>query len=387
MKFIHTGDWHIGKIVNEFYMTSDQEYILNQLIDLIALEKPDALIIAGDLYDRSVAPVEAVELLDRVFSRILLELKTPIIAIAGNHDSPERLAFGSSILNAKGLFIEGILKKDPVKVVLKDDHGPVNFYMVPYSDPPVVRELYEKEDIKCHDDAMKCIIDNIKENMNLNERNVIICHGFVVGSEEPETSESERPLSIGGTEYIKAEYFNAFNYTALGHLHGAQRVSGDKIRYSGSLMKYSFSEVNHKKSVTLVNIDEKGEVSIELKELNPKRDMRRIKGSIKDLLNPEVYKDTDVEDYINVILTDEGEILDAIGQLRAVYPNIMMLNRENCIKNNEPSNTAAALGYKQKSKLELFNDFYTNITGLDFSEDKKSVLVDILEKVEKEEWR
>ncbi len=223
--------------------------------------------------------------------------------------------------------------------------------------------------------------------MNLNERNVMVCHGFVVGSEEPEISESERPLSIGGTEYIKAEYFNLFNYTALGHLHGAQKVAGDKIRYSGSLMKYSFSEVNHKKSVTLVNIDEKGEISIELKELKPKRDMRRIKGSIKDLLNHEVYKDTNVEDYINVVLTDEGEILDAIGQLRAVYPNIMMLNRENSLKNNEPSNTAAALGYKQKSKLELFNDFYNNITGINFSEEKKSVMVDILEKVEKEEWR
>lgn len=386
MKFIHTGDWHIGKIVNEFYMTLDQEYILNQLIELIAIEKPDALIIAGDLYDRSVAPVEAVELLDRTFSKILLELKTPIIAIAGNHDSPERLGFGSSILNAKGLYIEGILKEDIAKVVLQDEYGPVNFYLVPYADPPVVRELYGREDIRCHDDAMKCIIENIKQKMQENERNVMVCHGFVVGCEEPEISESERPLSIGGTEYIKAEYFNAFNYTALGHLHGPQKVGGDNIRYSGSLMKYSFSEVKHKKSVTIVNIDEKGKVSIDLKELKAKRDMRKIKGSLKDLLNPEVYKGTNLEDYINVILTDEGEILDAIGQLRAVYPNIMMLTRENSIRNNEPSKTAAALGYKQKSKLELFNDFYTNITGLEFSEDKKSVMVNVLEKVEKEEW-
>lgn len=387
MKFIHTGDWHIGKIVNEFYMTQDQEHILMQLVELIREEEPDALVIAGDIYDRSVAPVEAVELLDRIFSYILLELETPIIAIAGNHDSPERLCFGNSILNARGLYIEGVLKNEPARVVLQDKHGPVNFYLVPYTDPPVVRNIYQREDIKCHDDAMKCIIEKIEEKLNKDERNVMVCHGFVVGSEEPEVSESERPLSIGGTEYIKAEYFKAFNYTALGHLHGPQRVGADNIRYSGSLLKYSFSEAKHKKSVTVVNIDEKGNTSVQLRELSPKRDMRVIKGELKELLKPEIYMDTNVEDYINVILTDDGEILDPIGQLRAVYPNIMMITRENTLKRNEPSKTSADAGFKKKSKLELFKDFYNDMTGLEFTEDKTGVVAGIIEKVEREEWR
>ncbi|HHY78742.1 MAG TPA: exonuclease subunit SbcD, partial [Clostridiales bacterium] len=187
MKIIHTGDWHIGKIVNEYHMTKDQEYILNQLLDIIREEKPHALIIAGDIYDRSVAPVEAVELLDKVLGKIVLEYGVPVLAIAGNHDSPERLNFGSEILKTKGLYIEGLLKKEPEKVVLYDEYGPVNFYLIPYADAALVRDVYEDSNIRNQQDAMKAIIDKIKATMNRDERNVIITHGYIRGTEDPET--------------------------------------------------------------------------------------------------------------------------------------------------------------------------------------------------------
>lgn len=385
MKIMHTGDWHIGKVVNEFHMTEDQEFVLNEIIDMIKEEKPDVLVIAGDLYDRSVAPVEAVELLDRVFNKILIELGTPIIAVAGNHDSPERLSFGSEILKSRGLYIEGILKKDVRKVVLKDEYGPVNFYLVPYADPAVVRDIFKNDNIKNHDDAMKAIIEVINKKIDLNERNVLVTHGFVRGEGEAELSDSERPLSIGGTDCVNVKYFEEFNYTALGHLHGPQKVTCEKIRYSGSIMKYSFSEVRQKKSVTIVNIDEHGNADISLKYLHPKKDMRIIKGEINNLLDPEIYKHADTEDYISAILTDEGEIMDPVSRLRAVYPNIMLISRESRMNRNEEAITSAGSGFQKKSKLELFKDFYENITGREFTEQKLQILSQVIEETEKSE--
>lgn len=418
MKIIHTGDWHIGKIVNEFSMIEDQEFILEQLIKVMEEEKPDALVIAGDLYDRSIPPVEAVELLDKVFSKILLELKVPILAIAGNHDSAERLSFGSKILTQNGLHIAGIFDKEIKKVVFQKEKSPVNFYLVPYGDPREIRHVLGDDEISTHDCAMKKIIENIKENMNDNERNVMIAHGYVTFMKEKvleenkeelnraipqadvnnennledseeyhkraglQTSDSERLLSIGGTDLVSGEYFNCFNYTALGHLHGPQKVGSDRMRYSGSLLKYSFSETNHKKGVTIVEIDENGEVSVQLKELIPKRDMRIIKGPLKELIDPEVYDGTNVEDYIYAILTDEGELMDPISKLRAVYPNIMGLHREDN-REKEESRTSAASGYQNKSKLQLFQEFYQSIAGKELTTEKFDLAKEIIEEVEK----
>lgn len=382
MKFIHTGDWHIGKVVNEFSLVEDQEFVIEQLIEIIKEERPDALVIAGDLYDRSVAPSNAVELLDSIFNRIVLDLNTPILSIAGNHDSPERLGFGGEILKNKGLYIEGVFKRDIEKVVLKDKWGPVNFYLVPYADPAIVKSVLNSEDIKNHDDAMKAIIDVIHGKMNTNERNIAVTHGFVIGNEAPELSESERPLSIGGADYVRAENFKDFNYTALGHLHGPQKVGSEKIRYSGSLLKYSFSEIKQKKSVTIVDIDENGDIKTELRPLIPKRDMRVIKGELNILLDPEVYKGTNVEDYISVILTDEGELLNPIEKLRSVYKNVMLLSREN--RNRTSDLKTNSLGnIAKKSKIELFKEFYLDITGMELSEDKETIVSEVILKVEK----
>lgn len=383
MKIIHTGDWHIGKIVNEFHMTSDQEYILEQFIEAIRQEEPDAVVIAGDIYDRSVAPVEAVELLDRVFTKIVIDLKTPILAVAGNHDSPERLGFACEILRNKGLYIEGLFKKDIAKVVLSDEHGPVNFYLLPYADPAFVRDAYEDERIRSHDDVFKAVMEKISDQIESKERNILITHGFVRGVEDIELSDSERPLSIGGADYVNVEHFKDFHYTALGHLHGPQKVGSERVRYSGSLMKYSFSEVKQKKGITIVNMDGKGNVTVELRAFVPLRDMRVIKGELNKLLDPAVYKDTNIDDYVNVILTDEGELIDPIGKLRAVYKNVMQITREN--RQNDGKRTKVEYGsdYRNKSKIELFKDFYKHITDIELGEDKVGIIEETIAEIEK----
>ncbi|KAJ51870.1 exonuclease SbcD [Clostridium tetanomorphum] len=399
MKIVHTGDWHIGKIVNEFSMIEEQEYILKKLINIIEEEEPDALVIAGDLYDRSIPTVEAINLLNKVFNKILLQLKIPILTIAGNHDSGERLSFGSEILIKNGLYIAGILDSDIRKVVLYDESEPVNFYLIPYADPREVRNKFEDKEINNHDTAMKKIIEKIKNGFNENEKNVIVAHGYVtfmkdidkeITEEENykraglETSDSERPLSIGGTDLIDGKYFEAFNYTALGHLHRPQKVGKDTIRYSGSLLKYSFSEANHKKGVNIVNIKKNGEVTIEFKELIPKRDMRIIKGPINELVNPEVYKKTNTEDFVFAVLTDEGELMDPISKLRTVYSNIMGLSRIN-MDEREKSKTSASLRYENKSKVKLFQEFYEDIEGIEITKEKIDIIEKVVEEVNREE--
>ncbi len=383
MRILHTADWHIGKIVNGVHMTKDQEYILEELIRIIQEEKPDVIVIAGDLYDRSIPPVDAVELLDAVFSKILLELKVPIVAIAGNHDSADRVSFANKILRDKGLYIEGKYNGTAAKITLKDEYGPVNFYSIPYMDPAEVREILEDEGIKTHDDAMKAIINGI--NLDVSERNVAVIHGYITGAEALEQSDSERPLSIGGTDFVDANYFADFNYVALGHLHGAQKVSKEYIRYSGSILKYSFSEVKQKKGVTIIDLDDKGNAKISFKELVPLRNMRRIKGELNKLLDPNIYKDANVQDYLHVVLTDEGELIDPINKLREVYPNVLSLERFDRKKNSEITRTSAGISVKQKSKLELFRTFYTNITGNEFSDEKEEIIKGVIEEVERGE--
>jgi exonuclease SbcD len=390
MKIFHTGDWHLGKIINQVYMTQDQEYVLDQLITLMEAEKPDVLIIAGDIYDRAVPPVEAVELLDYTLNRILLELEIPVLLISGNHDSPDRLEFGSKILQTRGLYIAGRFSKKIQRVVLEDEHGPVNFYLLPYATPAVVKEVFQRDDIHDQDTAMQAIIANIqKYSWEPEQRNVLVTHGFVRGFIKPELSESEKPLaytlSVGGADYIDVQRFKDFTYTALGHLHAPQTAGSKKVCYAGSILKYSFSEVNQKKAVTVVNIGADGCVEYEYKPLYPLRDVRRIKGQLKALLDPSVYQDTNVQDYLQVILTDEGELLEPMAKLRAIYPNVLALEFEISKQNSGEEKTSAGEGYKQKTKLELFRDFYGDITGKDFTEEKEAIVAEVIKEAEAEE--
>lgn len=389
MKIMHTGDWHIGKIVNQRHMTMDQEYILRELVKMLELEKPDVLVVAGDIYDRGIPPVEAVELLDKVLSDILLKLSIPVIMIAGNHDSPDRLGFGSQLVRKRGLYISGPFSKDIQKVVLFDEYGPVNFYLIPYAPPAVVREVLGCSTIDDHDTAMKAIISRIREGWDEKERNVIVTHGFVRGTEELELSESEKPLSVtlavGGTEFVDVKHFAGFTYTALGHLHGPQQAGSVRVRYAGSLLKYSFSETKQEKSVTLAQIGKGGELSIECKALMPLRNMRRIKGTLKELLEPNVYESANTEDYLHVTLTDEGELIEPMSKLRTVYPNVLSLDIEIKERQTGESKTAAGEGYKHQSKLDLFRDFYEDMTGQEFSEEKALITAKIISSAENEE--
>lgn len=381
MKILHTGDWHIGKLVHGIHMTEDQRYILKQLIELVKEEKPDVLVIAGDIYDRSIPPIEAVELMDGVLSEILLKHKTKVIAIAGNHDSPDRVGFASRILRDNGLYISGNLTDDIGPIVIHDEYGPIHFYPIPYVEPSIVRAKYNDEGIKNHDDAMGFILNKLDKNFDEGVRNVCIAHGFIMGVEELETSESERPLSIGGSEYVNVDYFQRFNYVALGHLHRPQRVKHDHIRYSGSLMKYSFSEAMQNKSVTIVNIDAKGNVNLDFKALKPLRDMRIIKGELSKLMDKEVYSQGNTDDYIMAVLTDRGELIDPIGTLRSVYPNILRLESDHFDREAGESKTSAGRDFVMKNPLELFKEFYENMSGEEFTEEKSKAIEEVLEEI------
>lgn len=401
MKIIHTGDWHIGKIVNEFSMIDDQRYILNELIKLINLEKPDVLIIAGDIYDRSIPPVEAVDLLNEVFSKILIDNKVKIVAISGNHDSGERVSFGSKILEKEGLYIQGIIEDEIKSIRIDDEEGNVNFYMIPYVDPAILRRKFNNPEIRNHNDAMKAVINRIKPSLNENERNIVVTHGYVTYKRKDaidkdgenlyeladlEVSDSERPLSIGGTDLINSDNFDCFDYVALGHLHGRQKVGREEIRYSGSLMKYSFSEINHKKGVVIIEIDGNKKINIRQEELRPKRNMRIIKGPLDELIKAGLEDCSNREDYIQAILTDEGEIIDPIGKLRSAYPNIMILKREEK-KDIGTSLTAASKGYKSKTELELFEEYYDRLGSGEFTEEKKEVIRNVVNEVFREEGK
>ncbi|MCK9216499.1 MAG: exonuclease SbcCD subunit D [Firmicutes bacterium] len=383
MKIIHTADWHIGKIIHEYSMIEEQEYALKQFIDIVKEEKPHAVIIAGDIYDRSVAPAEAVELLDKVLGRIILELETPVIIVAGNHDSPERLSFGSGILRSKNLFIEGLFKKDIAKAVIYDDYGAVNFYLLPYTDPAIVRNTFQDSSIRTYDQAMGAIIRYINRSLNTNERNIMVTHGYVRGTNKLSISDSERPLSIGGADYVDINHFKDFHYTALGHLHRPQKAGSEKALYSGSLLKYSFSEVNHDKSVTIINMDSKGDIDIKLRSIVPRKDMRDLEGSLKDLLNPTVYKEIETEHFYRILLTDKGEILDPMGRLKSVYPNVMQIMIKERMKDIGEVRTAAAKGYREKSKIELFSEFYKSLTGGELEPENKEIMSKTIEEVEK----
>ncbi len=385
MKILHTGDWHIGKLVHGVHMTEDQRFALMQLIQLIEIKRPDVLIIAGDVYDRSVPPIEAVELLDEVLTEIVLKHQVKVFVIAGNHDSPDRVGFASKILRDHGLFISGNITRIIEPIVLEDEDGPVNFYLIPYAEPAIIREIYDDPGIKSHDAAMKAVLSPIIETLDPKTRNICVAHAFLMGTETLEVSESVRPLSIGGSEYVDAAYFEAFNYVALGHLHRPQKVLKETIRYAGSLLKYSFSEAMQKKSVAMIDLDGQGKTSVELISLEPVRDMRIIKGHLENLVDVGVYGETNIDDYVMAVLTDEGELIDPINTLRAVYPNVLRVEKESYDRVTGDNQTSASDDFKQKTPLELFHQFYENITGEIFDEEKNDIITELVTALEQRE--
>lgn len=384
MKILHTSDWHIGKLVHGLHMTEDQSYLLKKIIDLIKNENIEVLIIAGDVYDRSIPPTSAVELLDEVLTEIVMVLKVKVIVIAGNHDSPDRLNFGSKILKDHGLYIFGHIDKHIQPVIISDEFGPVNFYPIPYAEPVVVKQVYDNDNIKNHDSAMASIVEGIKLNLDETRRNIAIGHGFVMGTESLEESDSERPLTIGGSEHVSVDYFECFDYVALGHLHRPQKVKHDHIRYAGSLLKYSFSEALQKKSLTIIELKEKGKLTINQVALKPLRDLRVIKGDLDHLMSPEVVHLSNPEDYISAILTDKGKLYEPMKKLRSVYPNMLQLEKERATKAlNE--NILSAGDIKSKGPEVLFRDFYSYATDETLTDEMMKSFGDMYEVIKKEE--
>ncbi|WP_424769004.1 exonuclease SbcCD subunit D [Paenibacillus sp. sgz302251] len=387
MKLFHTADWHLGKLVQGVYMTDDQRYVLEQLLQAIEKEKPDAVIIAGDLYDRAVPPTEAVELLDELLGRIVIHLNTPVLAISGNHDSPDRINFGTKMMESQGLYLVGQLRADLQPVVLRDAHGEVHFHLIPYADPAQVRHQLADETIRTHDDAMKAIVAKLKTSMDPAARHVFVGHAFVTSTGEPEqnTSDSERPLSIGGAEHVSAAYFERFHYTALGHLHQAHFVRNDKIRYAGSPLKYSISEENHVKGYFVIELSEAGEVQVEKGELKPLRDMRRIVATIEEL---ESHPKN--EDYVFVTLLSDNPVLFPMEKVRAVYPNALHVERRTRAAAGLGADSGAmdeggGAGRREANPIELFAAFYQEVKGMPLSDAKKQLFADTYAELLREE--
>ena len=378
MKLLHISDLHIGKKFRETDFTQDQIHILNEIIEITDTEKPDGIIIAGDVYDRSVPPAGAVNIFDDFLTR--LEMRNiHVFIISGNHDSPERLNYGKEILGKNRIYIAGTFKGELEKIVLEDEYGPLNMYLLPFIKPSVVSNYHRESNIESYETAAKLVID--AANIDISQRNILTAHQFVTNAGvEPEKSDSE-VLSIGGLDNIDASVFDSFDYVALGHIHRPQKIGRVTVRYCGTPLKYSFSECNHKKSITCMEIKEKGNITITQIPLHPVRDMRVIKDKLENLLHDSKHIGKNCEDYIHAIITDEEDIYDPIGKLRTVYPNILLLEVENTKTSMNENSKSSASDVENKSPMDLFVEFYMNQNNVDLTDRQKSIMYEIFEEL------
>ncbi|CAE6952729.1 SbcCD cleaves DNA hairpin structures. These structures can inhibit DNA replication and are intermediates in certain DNA recombination reactions. The complex acts as a 3'- 5' double strand exonuclease that can open hairpins. It also has a 5' single-strand endonuclease activity [Vibrio sp. B1FIG11] len=374
MKFIHTSDWHLGRQFHNVSLLDDQQAVLDQLIQYIENNPVDAVVVAGDIYDRSVPPTIAIELLNKVVKRICGELNTPMILISGNHDGAERLGFGSEQMKNAGLHIISNFEDMLTPVVIETESaGQVAFYGMPYNDPEQVRFVYQ-EPVSTHDQAHKLLAEKITEQFQPEQRNVLVSHCFVDGAIE---SESERPLSIGGSDRVSHEHFLNFDYVALGHLHQPQKKGEEYIRYSGSLMKYSFGEQNQKKGFTLVEIDQNGFVSAEHIDLAAPHEMRIVEGELEQVIE-QGKTDPKNEDYLLVRLMDKHAILNPMEKLRTVYPNVLHLEKPGMLIGVEQEMAQAKLA---RSEIDMFRDFFTEAQDSQLSQEQDQAISDIIKQL------
>ena len=398
MRFLHTADWHLGKLLHGQHLTKDQEYLLDQVVDIAKEEEPDVVVVAGDVYDRSVPPAEAVELLDDVLTRLVVDIGVPVVAIRGNHDSADRLDFGSSILQRQGLHVFSKLRDTPGHVTFEDEHGPVHFVGFPFAEPALARQVFGNKEIRSHDDILAAQVASA--NIPDGERAIAVAHVFARGGD---LADSERHLTVGGAETVHASRFSRFCYTALGHLHRRQQIqltgadtaeeddtTGEAgsaiipphVRYSGSIMKYSFNETHHDKSVHLVEVDAEGECSVETIGLELRRDLRRIEGTMEEVLaGPDDGEDPD--DYLWVTLTDDGPVHDAMTRIREVYPNALHVERPRRVETNELQQLTGDASTMRVD--DIFEQFFTYVTGQDDLPDThREILAEALERSAKE---
>lgn len=379
MKILHLSDLHLGKRVNGFSMLDDQKYILNQILDITYEQKPHAVVIAGDVYDKSVPSAEAVELLDEFLCKLATR-DWQVFVVSGNHDSAERLAFASRLIENSGVHIARVYDGNVQPVTLNDEYGPVHFYMMPFVKPIHVKTCFPDEVVDSYTDALTVAVKQMKAQEA--ERNILVAHQFVTGTKGVDgivRSESE-DVSVGGLDNVDASAFAPFDYVALGHIHGPQFIDGHKhIRYCGTPLKYSFSEANHEKSITVVEMGRKGDLDISTIPLNPLHDMRKIRGTYEELVDRKNYIGTPVEDYLHVTLTNEQDVIDAIGKLRTIYPNIMQLEYDNA-RTRAMVNPITAANV-EKLPGELFAEFFQQTNGCEMSGEQKEFMNNIINKI------
>lgn len=373
MKIMHLSDLHIGKKVNEYSMLQDQIYILKEILRIIDNEKVETVIIAGDVYDRSLPPNEALELFDE-FLYQLSSRNVNVFVISGNHDSPERISYGGRMMTENKIFLSPVYDGNVKPITLNDDYGEVNFYLLPFVRPADIRRYFPDENIENYTDAVKVAIDNM--NVDFSERNILVTHQFVTGAE---LSESE-DIIVGGTDNVSGEVFDGFDYVALGHIHREQTVGKDNIRYCGTPLKYSFSEAKNIKSVTILDFNDKGNIEYSKIPLTPLRDMREIRGTYYELTLKSSYESTNTEDYLHITLTDEEDIPDAIGKLRSIYPNIMKLDYDN-LRTRGSGTVDAIENIESKSPFELFADLFKQQNNQDMSEEQEEIMRNLIDEI------
>ena len=375
MRLAHISDLHLGKRVNEFSMLEDQRYIVKQIESILEEEAADAVLIAGDVYDKPVPPGEAVRLFDG-FLTALADRGIHVFVISGNHDSPERIAFGSRLMEKSRVYMAPVYDGHVNPIELRDAYGSVYVYMLPFVKPAVVKKCWPEEGIETYEDAVGCAVAHMKEEVFVPEaRNVLVAHQLVIGASRCDSEE----VSVGGLDQVSAALFRDFDYTALGHIHGPQNAGGERIRYCGSPLKYSFSEAGHVKSVTIVDLEEKGNVRVRTRPLIPLHDMREIRGSYEEVVSRDFYRGTAVDDYLHITLTDEEDILDAMGKLRAIYPNIMRLDYDN--RRTREGGQLPEKVQRAKSPLELLEELYALQNNQPMSGEQRELSARLIEEL------
>ncbi len=378
---MHLADLHLGKRVNGFSMMEDQEYILNRILEIMEEEQPDGLLIAGDVYDKTIPPAEAVRLMDD-FLTAVAEKNVPVFLISGNHDSAERVAFGHQLMQGSGIWISPVYDGTIRHHTLEDRWGEVNIYLVPFLRPSVVRSFFPDAEIGDYTDALQTILEGLQ--LDTSQRNVVLAHQFVTAAGAlPETCDSEQ-LSVGGLDRVDGSVFSPFDYTALGHLHGPQRVGSETIRYAGSPLKYSFSELHQKKSVTVAELREKGKTEIRQIPLQPRREMIELRGTFEEILAEARQKGEPRTDYYHMILTDETDVVDALSRLREFYPNIMLLDYDNR-RTRSQKEVEQLDRVEERTPGELFAALYEQQNGQEMDSDRKEYLDGLIREIWEEQ--
>lgn len=377
MRFFHLADLHIGKRLNSFSLLPDQQHILGQIIELAQAHQPDAILICGDIYDKTTPTAEAVAVFDQFLTH-LSYLKKPVFIISGNHDSPERLNFAAKIISRQNIYLAGIFEGTMPSIILHDQYGEIVFHLLPFIRPAQVRRFFPDQQIESYEDAVRCILDTAR--LCNDKRQVLLAHQFITaGGRSPERSESEQ-ISIGTLDSIDSAVFDGYDYVALGHIHRAQMIGGEHIRYAGSPLKYSFSEALHHKAITMVELKTKGDLTISQIPLLPLHDLRQLQGPLEQLIKAGLEDRCGYDDYLHITLTDEQDLIDPFSALQHIYPNLMKLDFSGK-RYQSAEGDALVQDLQAKTPLELFAEFYQLQQNINPDEDKLRLVRELLAEI------